>query len=127
MIKAAAVADFKPKNVSEQKTKKENGALNIELERTDDILKYLGQKKAHQVLVGFCMETESLLENAQKKLEGKNLDMICANSLTVPGAGFGVDTNVLTLIEKGGKITELPMDTKENLAAVILDKAASMN
>lgn len=127
VIKAAAVADFKPKNVSEQKTKKENGALNIELERTDDILKYLGQKKAHQVLVGFCMETESLLENAQKKLEGKNLDMICANSLTVPGAGFGVDTNVLTLIEKGGKITELPMDTKENLAAVILDKAASMN
>ncbi len=126
VIKAAAVADFRPENVSEQKTKKENGALNIELERTDDILKYLGQKKAHQVLVGFCMETENLLENAQKKLEGKNLDMICANSLTVPGAGFGVDTNVLTLIEKGGKITELPMDTKENLAAVILDKAASM-
>lgn len=126
VIKAAAVADFKPKNVSESKTKKENGALNIELERTEDILAYLGKKKAHQLLVGFCMETEDLLENAKKKLEGKNLDMICANSLNVAGAGFGVDTNVLTLIEKGGALTQLPMDTKENLAAVILDKIGEM-
>ena len=122
VIKAAAVADFKPKNVSDSKTKKENGFLNIELEKTDDILKYLGEKKAHQVLVGFCMETENLLENAKKKLVSKNLDMICANSLVVPGAGFGVDTNVLTLIQKDGTVTELPMDTKENLAAVILDR-----
>lgn len=126
VIKAAAVADFKPKNVSDSKTKKENGSLNIELERTEDILKYLGSKKAHQVLIGFCMETEDLIENAQKKLEGKNLDMICANSLKTPGAGFGTDTNILTLIEKGGKITELGIDTKENLAAIILDKAAEM-
>lgn len=126
VIKAAAVADFRPKNVNEQKTKKENGSLSIELEKTDDILKYLGQKKAHQVLVGFCMETEDLIENAKKKLESKNLDMICANSLTVPGAGFGVDTNVLTLIEKGGAVTELPMDTKEKLAAVILDKISTL-
>ncbi|MBQ8540004.1 MAG: bifunctional phosphopantothenoylcysteine decarboxylase/phosphopantothenate--cysteine ligase CoaBC [Clostridia bacterium] len=126
VIKAAAVADFKPKTVNDQKTKKENAKLNIELEKTDDILKYLGSKKAHQVLVGFCMETENLLENAQKKLLGKNLDMICANSLTTPGAGFGVDTNVLTLIEKDGSVTTLPMDTKENLAAVILDKISAM-
>ena len=126
VIKAAAVADFRPKNVSEQKTKKEDGSLSLELEKTDDILKYLGSKKAHQVLVGFCMETEDLLENAKKKLEGKNLDMICANSLRVAGAGFGVDTNVLTLIEKGGEVTHLPLDTKENLAALILDKVASM-
>ncbi len=126
VIKAAAVADFKPKNVNDQKTKKENASLSIELEKTDDILKYLGEKKAHQVLVGFCMETENLIENAHKKLNGKNLDMICANSLKVPGAGFGVDTNVLTLIEKGGTVTQLPMDTKENLAAVILDKAAML-
>lgn len=123
VIKSAAVADFRPKNVNEQKTKKENASLSIELEKTDDILKYLGEKKAHQVLVGFCMETENLIENAHKKLKGKNLDMICANSLKVPGAGFGTDTNVLTLIEKGGNVTELPMDTKENLAAIILDKA----
>lgn len=124
VIKAAAVADFKPKNVSDSKTKKDNAQLAIELDKTEDILKYLGTKKAHQVLIGFCMETENLLENAQKKLEGKNLDMICANSLTTPGAGFGTDTNVLTLIEKGGETSQLPMDTKENLAAVILDKAA---
>lgn len=122
VIKAAAVADFKPKRVSDSKTKKDNASLSIELEGTEDILKYLGEKKAHQILVGFCMETEDLIENAKKKLEKKNLDMICANSLTVPGAGFGTDTNVITLIEKGGEITELPMDTKENLAAVILDK-----
>ena len=126
VIKSAAVADFKPKTVNTQKTKKENSSLTIELEKTDDILKYLGEKKAHQVLVGFCMETENLLENAKKKLEGKNLDMICANSLTTPGAGFGVDTNVLTLIEKDGTVTTLPMDTKENLAAVILDKISAM-
>ncbi len=126
VIKAAAVADFRPKNVSESKTKKESGDLNIELERTEDILKYLGSKKAHQVLIGFCMETEDLIENAKKKLVGKNLDMICANSLTTPGAGFGTDTNVLTLIEKDGEITELPIDTKDNLASVILDKAVDM-
>ncbi len=126
VIKAAAVADFKPKNVNEQKTKKETGSLNIELEKTDDILKYLGQKKAHQVLVGFCMETENLIENAEKKLIGKNLDMICANSLNVAGAGFGVDTNVLTILTKDGEKLELPMDTKENLAAVILDKISTL-
>lgn len=126
VIKAAAVADFRPKNTSDSKTKKENASLCIELEKTDDILKYLGSKKAHQVLIGFCMETEDLIENAQKKLEGKNLDMICANSLRTPGAGFGTDTNVLTLIERGGIIRELPMDTKENLAAVILDRAAEL-
>lgn len=126
VIKAAAVADFRPEFVNENKTKKENGSLSIEFERTDDILKYLGSKKAHQVLVGFCMETEDLIENAHKKLEGKNLDMICANSLTVPGAGFGVDTNVLTLLTADGEKIELPMDTKENLAAVILDKAEQL-
>lgn len=124
VIKAAAVADFKPKYTSDSKTKKDTGALSIELERTQDILKYLGEKKAHQVLVGFCMETENLVENAKKKLENKNLDMICANSLTVPGAGFGVDTNVLTIIEKGGLVTNLPLDTKDKLAEIILDKAA---
>ncbi len=126
VIKAAAVADFKPKNVSDSKTKKDNGAFNIELEKTDDILKYLGEKKAHQVLVGFCMETENLIENAEKKLKNKNLDMICANSLNVEGAGFGTDTNVLTLIEKDGTKTTLPMDTKEKLAEIILDKALKM-
>lgn len=126
VIKAAAVADFKPKNVSDSKTKKENALLNIELEQTEDILKYLGSKKMHQVLIGFCMETEDLLENAKKKLQSKNLDMICANSLRTPGAGFGTDTNVLTIIQKGEEAVQLPLDTKENLAAIILDKAAEI-
>lgn len=123
VIKAAAVADFRPKNPSDSKTKKENGELFIQLERTDDILAYLGKKKDRQVLVGFCMETENLEENALKKLEAKNLDMICANSLATEGAGFGTDTNVITLYEKDGSVTHLPLDTKENLAGIILDKA----
>ncbi len=127
VIKAAAVADFRPKSVNDNKIKKENASLEIELEKTDDILSYLGRKKDRQVLVGFCMETENLLESAQKKLEKKNLDMICANSILVPGAGFGTDTNVITLIEKDGSVTPLPMDTKENLASVILDKALSIS
>lgn len=127
VVKAAAVADFKPKNVADQKTKKENAGLSIELEGTTDILKYLGEKKEHQVLVGFCMETENLVENAQKKLYTKHIDMICANSLTTPGAGFGTDTNVLTIIDRYGDTTETGMDTKENLAAVILDKAAEIH
>lgn len=122
VIMAAAVADFRPKNTSDNKIKKENSFDAIELERTDDILKYLGRKKDKQVLVGFCMETQGLIESAKKKLEGKNLDMICANSINVPNAGFGTDTNVITLIEKNGEILELPVDTKENLSNVILNK-----
>lgn len=126
VIKAAAVADFRPKSVNDNKIKKENASLDIELEKTDDILSYLGRKKDKQVLVGFCMETENLLESAQKKLERKNLDMICANSILVPGAGFGTDTNVITLIAKDGEIVELPIDTKENLSNIILNKISEM-
>ena len=99
VIKAAAVADYRPKTISEQKVKKTDGELSIEMERTDDILKYLGEhKRANQFLCGFSMETEHMLENSRKKLKKKNLDMIVANNVKVEGAVFAGDTNILTLI-----------------------------
>ena len=104
IIKAAAVADYRPAHVSESKVKKKDGNLSLELERTDDILTYLGgRKKPGQFLCGFAMETENLLENARKKLKKKNLDMIVANSLRVEGAGFGGDTNVVTILTETGE------------------------
>lgn len=126
VIKAAAVADFRPVKAAAGKIKKADAALEIKLERTVDILAELGKRKTKQLLVGFCMETENLIENARKKLEDKNLDMICANSLTHSGAGFGTDTNIITLIERNGEETHLPMDTKYALAAKILDKCAEL-
>ncbi len=126
VIKAAAVADYRPKRTAENKIKKTGDELSLELERTDDILAELGKRKKDQVLVGFCMETENLIENAKDKLRRKNLDMICANSLNEPGAGFASDTNVITIITRDGSEERLPMDTKEKLAAVILDRAAEM-
>ena len=101
VIKAAAVADYRPKTISDQKVKKADGELSIEMERTDDILKYLGEhKREDQFLCGFSMETEHMLENSRKKLEKKNLDMIVANNVKVEGAGFAGDTNIVTLITK---------------------------
>lgn len=101
IIKSAAVADYRPSNVSDEKVKKSDGELNIPLERTQDILKHLGEhKKAGQFLCGFSMETEDMLENSRAKLHKKNLDMIVANNLKVAGAGFGTDTNIVTLITK---------------------------
>lgn len=123
IIKAAAVADYRPKNQATQKIKKA-GADEIpqpELERTEDILAYLGEhKKEGQILCGFSMETENLIENSQKKLQKKNLDMICANNLFREGAGFAVDTNVLTLLTKTSE-TPLPMLKKTEAAHIILD------
>ena len=99
IIKAAAVADYRPKSVSSEKMKKKDDDLAIPMERTDDILKFLGEhKKEHQFLCGFSMETENMLENSRKKLEKKHLDMIVANNLKVEGAGFAGDTNVVTII-----------------------------
>ena len=121
IVKAAAVADYRPAHVADEKIKKKDGDMSIEMERTDDILAYLGQnKKDGQVLCGFSMETENLLENSRKKLEKKNADMIAANNLKVEGAGFGVDTNVVTLISKE-KTEELPMLSKEETADRIWD------
>ena len=122
VIKAAAVADYRPKFVNTEKTKKKDGDMAIELERTDDILKWLGEhKKESQFLCGFSMETEHMLENSRAKLKKKNLDMIVANNLKVAGAGFGTDTNVVTMI-RGNKETELPIMSKEEVAGAILDE-----
>ena len=122
IIKAAAVADYRPKQVSEDKVKKKDDHASIELERTDDILKYLGQhKKQGQFLCGFSMETRDMLRNSRAKLEKKNLDMVAANNLKVEGAGFQGDTNVLTLITQDEEVS-LPLMSKEDAALKILDK-----
>ena len=122
IIKAAAVADYRPANVSEEKMKKTGGELSIELERTQDILQHLGtHKKEGQFLCGFSMETKNMLENSRKKLEKKNLDMIAANNLKVEGAGFGTDTNIITLITKDME-KELEIMTKAAAADEILDE-----
>ena len=122
IIKAAAVADYRPKQVSEDKVKKKDDQAFIELERTDDILKYLGQhKKQGQFLCGFSMETKDMLRNSRAKLEKKNLDMVAANNLKVEGAGFQGDTNVLTLITQDEEVS-LPLMSKEDAALKILDK-----
>lgn len=122
IIKAAAVADFRAKHIGTEKTKKQDGNMSIELERTDDILAYLGaHRRAGQYLCGFSMETENMLTNSRAKLERKNLDMIVANNLKVEGAGFGTDTNVVTLITKEKEI-ELPLMSKEEAAGEILNQ-----
>lgn len=126
IIKAAAVADYRPKYVSDQKVKKQDGELTIELERTEDILAYLGEnRRKGQFLCGFAMETENLLENSRKKLKKKHLDMIVANSLRVDGAGFGGDTNVVTMITEEEEIS-LGKMSKEETAAHILDQIMKM-
>ena len=122
VIKAAAVADYRPKTISEQKVKKTDGELSIEMERTDDILKYLGEhKRANQFLCGFSMETEHMLENSRKKLQKKNLDMIVANNVKVESAGFAGDTNIVTLITRDDE-TQLPLLSKEETAVEIMNK-----
>ncbi len=126
IIKAAAVADYRPKTVADQKIKKSEGDAFIDLERTDDILKYLGDhKKKGQVICGFSMETENLLENSRKKLDKKNADMIAANSIRQKGAGFASDTNIVTLITRDGAV-ELECMDKYDVADIILKRLADM-
>ncbi len=119
VIKSAAVADFTPKHFSDEKIKKKDSKNTIELESTKDILKYLGENKKDQILCGFSMETEHLINNSRVKLEKKNLNMIVANNLKTEGAGFSVDTNVVTLITNS-EIKELPIMPKEMVAKEIL-------
>ena len=121
IIKAAAVADYRPKNPADEKVKKKDGEMSIELERTQDILGYLGDHKKEQFLCGFSMETENMIENSQKKLWKKNLDMIVANNLKQAGAGFGVDTNIVTMITKE-RVKEMDIMSKEEVAAAIVDE-----
>ena len=123
IFKAAAVADYTPADYQDNKIKKSDGDMSIPLKRTQDILKYLGQNRTSgQIICGFSMETQNLVENSRKKLDSKHVDMICANNLKVDGAGFGVDTNVITLITKDS-ITELPLLSKDAAANAILDQA----
>ncbi len=126
IFKAAAVADYTPAEYVDDKIKKRDGELSIPLKRTQDILKYLGEhRRPGQVLCGFSMETQNMLENSRAKLEKKNVDMICANNLKVEGAGFGTDTNVMTVITRAGA-EELPLMSKEEAAGRILDIAAEL-
>ena len=121
IIKAAAVSDYTPETTADSKLKKSDADMSIPLKRTQDILKYLGaNKRPGQFLCGFSMETDNVLENSRKKLASKNCDMICANSLRTAGAGFGTDTNVITLITADSD-TELPLMSKEDAAHRILD------
>lgn len=123
---AAAVADYTPRDYFDDKVKKSDGDMQIPLKRTQDILAWLGSHRTPgQVICGFSMETRNMLENSQNKLLKKNVDMICANNLKVPGAGFGVDTNVITLITRD-QVVELPMLSKEAAANAILDQAMKL-
>lgn len=126
IIKAAAVADYTPAETAHSKLKKSDADMKIELKRTKDILKYLGEhKRSGQLICGFSMETDNVLENSVKKLKAKNCDMICANSLRTEGAGFGTDTNIITLITADGA-EELPVMTKLEAAHKILDRLAAL-
>lgn len=126
IVKAAAVADYTPVVTADHKIKKSDGDMTIELKRTKDILKYLGEhKKRGQIICGFSMETENLEENSKKKLVSKNCDLICANSISAAGAGFGGDTNIITLISRDGS-TELGLMSKFEAAHKILDKIKTL-
>ncbi|MGF9942414.1 bifunctional phosphopantothenoylcysteine decarboxylase/phosphopantothenate--cysteine ligase CoaBC [Priestia megaterium] len=126
VIKSAAVADYRPKHVFDQKMKKQPGEAVLELERTTDILRTLGERKEHQLLVGFAAETEQVDEYAQKKLASKNLDMIVANNVTTEGAGFGTDTNIVTLYKRSGESKELPILSKHDVATEVLKEVKGM-
>jgi phosphopantothenoylcysteine decarboxylase/phosphopantothenate--cysteine ligase len=133
IIKTAAVADYTPANISDEKIKKKDGDMSISLQRTKDILAWLGaNKRAGQVLCGFSMETENVLEYSKKKLETKKADMIAANCLRDEGAGFGTDTNHLMLIKNSGKedndaeIIDLPLMSKDEAANKLLDELCKL-
>jgi len=121
VIKSAAVSDYSPCEKSEQKIKKSEKELSIPLKKTRDILKSLGEDKRDRILVGFAAETENLVNNSRKKLEEKNLDLVVANDVTAPQAGFGEDTNIAWLVDRE-KVEELPLMSKFELANKILDR-----
>jgi phosphopantothenoylcysteine decarboxylase/phosphopantothenate--cysteine ligase len=121
VIKAAAVSDYRPKEISQKKLKKTEPNYSLELERTRDILEEIGKKKEERILVGFAAETEDLMANARKKLKGKNLDLIVINDVTKPGAGFGLDTNQVKILYSSGEVKDLPLMLKEEVSSYILD------
>ncbi|OGP83603.1 MAG: phosphopantothenoylcysteine decarboxylase [Deltaproteobacteria bacterium RBG_16_54_11] len=127
VIMAAAVADFRPRDILTEKiTKRKNGAYLLEMEKNPDILKELGEKKSNHILVGFAAETSELMENAEVKLKEKNLDLIVANDVTQPGAGFGVDTNIVKILDAAGKVKKVPLLSKDDVAHIILDQLVKL-
>jgi phosphopantothenoylcysteine decarboxylase/phosphopantothenate--cysteine ligase len=126
LIMASAVSDFTPQKVSSGKIKKEDTELNLKLKLTPDILKGMGKRKAKKALVGFAIETEDEVKNAKLKLKDKNLDLIVVNNPNLQGAGFEVDTNIVTLIDKKGKIEKLPLMSKKELAEKIIDRVVKL-
>ncbi len=126
VIKTAAVADYRPKITHEHKVKKQAGDSSIELERTKDILMELGKRKRNQVLVGFAAETDNVEEYARKKLTTKNADIIVANNVKAEGAGFGTDTNIVTLYKRSGNAIDLPLMSKSNVAKMIIEEITSL-
>ncbi len=121
VIMSAAVADFKPKSISNKKLKKSNQNLSIEVEKTKDILSHLGKTKTNQLLIGFALETDNEIENAKSKLINKNLDLIILNSLNDKGAGFGFDTNKVSIISKENKIINFPLKHKKDVSLDIIN------
>ena len=126
VIKAAAVSDFRPKIMSQQKLKKAHASHALELEKTKDILEEIGKKKGQRVLVGFAAETEDLIVNARKKLTEKNLDLIVVNDVTKPGSGFGLDTNQVKILYPSGEVKDLPLMPKEEVSQLILDDVVKL-
>lgn len=126
VIKTAAVADYRPKTAFDHKVKKKPGEEVLELERTKDILMELGKRKNQQILVGFAAETDHVAEYALGKLEKKNADMIVANDVKAPGAGFGTDTNIVTIFKRNGTVTALPLMDKKDVAVKIIEEAAAL-
>jgi phosphopantothenoylcysteine decarboxylase/phosphopantothenate--cysteine ligase len=122
VIKAAAVADYRPQVMAEQKIKKNSANLTVELTKNPDILAELGKIKTGQFLVGFAAETQELVANATEKLRSKNLDMLVANDVTLPGAGFESETNIVKLFTKDGSVEEVPQMSKQRLAKLLLDR-----
>ena len=119
-VLSAAVADYKPKQVSASKIKKKEGELSLDLVKTTDILETLGKQKKGQVLVGFALETDNIIDYAKAKIQKKNLDLIVANSATEKGAGFGVDTNKITIIDKHNKLYNFELKSKQEVAKDIV-------
>ena len=126
LLMAAAVSDYRPRQMAAGKIKKSEAEMVLALERNPDILAEAGKQKDHRILVGFAAETENLLQNARSKLKEKNLDLIVANDVTLPGAGFEVDTNIAKFLDRSQKVEELPLMTKEELADRILDRVAQL-
>ena len=126
VISAAAIADYRPAHVAQQKIKKQEGVFSIELTRNPDILAGLSQQKGNRLLIGFATETEDVLQNAMRKLRKKNLDMIVANDVTQEGAGFAHDTNIVTLIDRSERMETLPLMSKDEVAHTVYDRLLAL-